>query len=176
MTQMLARAAVITLIAVIEAVDDKRLKAKGTWYDYGWTYKAEKLGQDAVGQEYKLTLVESKGVKYVKAAELIEDEEPEPPLVEIATPAAAVQAAAVKAQPAATQAAPKSDRSGPPSEGQLKFVQDLAGPLGISKERMDLICKIRFGKSFAGLAWGEMSLLLDFLGAKEAKEAKRGRS
>jgi len=165
------RAAIVTLVGLVEAVNKGGVKVGGTWYDYGRTFQGERLDSQAIGQEFEFALVESKkdGKSYLRAVKTTAESAPESSAPEACASGTAIiqpaeQAAADNgAHPAGATASPEA----------LKYAEDLALKLGISSEDLAAIVKLRFQKEWDALAKHEASLLIVFLGGYNRSGQKR---
>jgi hypothetical protein len=156
----LVKTGLVTLVLAIEGANRDGLKAGGQWFNYGTTFKGDKLTREAVGRTAKITLVDAQdGKRYVRAVEL----------------EAAKAAVEPVAETDVIELAPTAPADAP-SPQALAYAQDLAKQAGLADEEVAEIVRLRFKKEPGAVSKGECSLLITFLGGYRPMARKRFRS
>jgi len=141
------RASTRPVTVVVDRVKPDGLKVGETWFNYGRTFKGERLTAEAVGLEVTMTLVQSKdGKEYVRSIDKIASQA-DAPADEEESSEADVAEETVTASPEA-----------------LTYAEDLTRKRQISSEELEQLCRIAFKKAFNALASDEASKLIEFFG------------
>lgn len=151
---------------VVDRVNQNGVKAGETWFNYGRTFKGERLTPEAIGLEVTMTLVQSKdGNEYVRSIDKIGPKAAAPAQEDLSSEAESGAEAEGACPPTAEEA--KVPQKGTASPEALIYAEDLSRKWkygAISSEDLEQLCQIAFKKAFSALAPEETSKLIEFFG------------